>query len=60
MADQEFHKLYSDEFDDAWCKAAGAYMGAKMATGSHLTALEAAAQEAFNAGVQVGKDNPDG
>jgi hypothetical protein len=60
VADQDFHKLYPDEFDDAWITAGGAYMGCRAATGDHHAALRAVVEEAFNAGVKVGRENPDG
>jgi hypothetical protein len=51
-----FHKLYPEEFDDARIAAGGAYMGNLAATGSHHEALMAAVEEAFNAGVKVGRE----
>lgn len=56
VTDEDFHKLYPDEFHDALVTAGGAYMGHKAATGSHHEALIAAVQEAFNAGVKVGRE----
>lgn len=56
MSDQDFHKLYPDEFDDARIAAAGAYMGNHAATGSHQEALQAAVEEAFNAGFSLGRE----
>lgn len=57
MAEQDFHKLYPEEFEDAHIAAAGAYMGNKAATDSHHEALKMAVEEAFNAGVKVGRDD---
>jgi hypothetical protein len=57
--DPQYHRLYPDQFTDAMLTASGAYMGNHAATGSHHQALTAAVAEAFNAGVQVGKDHPD-
>jgi hypothetical protein len=54
MANEEYHKLHPEEFDDARIAAGGAYMGNHAATGSHHEALMAAVEEAFNAGVKVG------
>jgi hypothetical protein len=59
MPDLRFDKLFPDEFDDAYINAGGAYRGNINATGDHHQALRVAAEEAFNAGVKVGKDNPD-
>lgn len=56
MADQEFHKLYPDEFEDAMLAAAGAYRGTYAANGLHGDAIRAATEEAFNAGVKVGRE----
>lgn len=57
--DPQYHRLFPDDYDEALIAAAGAYMGTKSATGMHGDALRAAAQEAFNAGVKVGRENPD-
>jgi hypothetical protein len=56
VSDQEFHKLYPEEFDDARLEAGGAYMGTRAATGDHHEALNAAIVAAFNQGVKVGLD----
>jgi hypothetical protein len=57
--DPQYHRLHPEEFTDAMLTATGAYMGTRAATGSHQEALTAAVLEAFNAGVQVGRDNPE-
>lgn len=59
MTDSRYDLLFPDEFDDAYITAAGAYRGNHNATGDHHQAIRAAAEEAFNAGVKVGRDNPD-
>ena len=57
MEDQQFHKLYTEEFDDARINAAGAYRGNYNATSNHHEALTAAVEEAFNAGARVMMDH---
>lgn len=64
MADQEFHKLYPEEFENARLEAAGALIGWMLGkTGEGPYWSEAmhegflyAAAEAFNAGVKVGRE----
>lgn len=60
MPDQDWHKLYRDEFDDAVAQARGAYMGTcRLAGKPHTEGLAAAIAAAFNAGVRAGLDNAD-
>jgi len=63
MANEEFHKLYSEEFEEAQMMAHGAILGVCFGKGEQpprLTevlkqAYDAAFAEAFNAGVAVGR-----
>lgn len=60
MTDQDWHKVYSEEFFDAVAEARGAYMGTcRLAGKPHTEGLDAAIAAAFNAGVRTGLDNAD-
>lgn len=63
MPNSEYHKLYTDEFEEAFLESVGAIVGWCMGKGEdppHLTAVlkdayEHAAAVAFNRGVEVGR-----
>jgi hypothetical protein len=65
MADEQWHKLHPDEFEEAFMTAAGAYIGwliAKEGIGPKWSearneAFRHAAKEAFNAGYRACLDS---
>lgn len=57
--DPQFHRIYDEEFFDALHLARGAFMGTRIATGNLDEALDAAIEQAFNAGVAVGIGHAD-
>ncbi len=60
MTDQQWHRLFPDDYDEALMAGAGAYRGTFAANGLHGDAIRACVEEAFNAGFNTALANPDG